>query len=962
MAITARASRPIVLIATLSICVAVKVHRRWIGEQVTYVLSTILEAKKEKPAIAAETAILDFQDQVILQPNERPNHTHPRSAAYRAVAVAFIRQFALTLGASEYALSQSRGDQSRGVAGQRLYYWGKDVDKKVVNDSIGGLVSMVDVDFHLDDLGVLLTGRDHPVVISTINPTKVAKSCGEATYFFNESNEIVMRYSGGACYRHKLWDYTPDTLSTARRVFGVPYQRTLFKVEKRQLNDLRTVVCLAPQGTWSGVWAVLSGVLQQTPLRRLRPVHNGWSHLIVSEKARITHSLGKCGTYSEASFTGAEFEDVVSAAEQSKHDATVSMMASWLGQDRGRALVAASYCRAKLKRKPAYVTSVIDSVQHISSNVTDHGDDGEEATSVTGFMAPLVTGACFAHYNSRSNARWGVKARITGLAKKTDHLTAFPLQCIDEFVRAIAKDGPLSKVSYDEVFAAQSRPTQRTLLEEGGVSGDVTDPIIRSFLKKEPVQGIKDPRVISTIEPRSKLEYSCYMRALGTHLKEFEWYGFKRPDEIAARVAAMMEDVPYALEGDFSRMDGNVDSNVRNVFERSLLRALFPGDDYVITLHKEQFNQQGSIRGHKYDGGFARASGSPETSVFNTLLTAFVTFYKNRLLGLSPAEAFGCIGIAGGDDSLVPGISGVDPAADARAFERAAKGMGQVLKSGIKLPGTPVVFLSRVFGGAFAGDPNSMASPLRVLAKIHCTANMVPGVKAEDKCHEKGFALSLTDPETPILGDLARKMMQVGKRIDEKHLDRASSWWVQFEGHSWPNTAADWMEDVIEAELGEFDREKFDSWVKDGDTMAAPTCLDVPVQPGKTSVIIGDNNVVGTVSEDSASQCLSGFALEKDCEVTVPKSVKSKRSSKSPADARKRKTPAPRKKGARTGQKGRPLTPPREEDSGVEETKLSGPPKRAGKSKSEKAGRVGGACSPGPAKTRRSKHSPTTTA
>jgi hypothetical protein len=761
-------------------------------------------------------------------------------------------------------------DQDRGVSGERLYYWGKDADKKVMSDSDKDhILSMVDVDYHVEDLHDRITCSGLPIVLATVNPTKVAESSGEATYHFDEDNQFSMRLPGSS-YQHKLWDYSPDVVKTTKTFLGLTYAMTIFKVEKRQVNGLVQIVLLSPLGTWSGLAAILADHVLQTPtLTRFTPVHKGWAHIVTSTREGIVHSIGKAGTSQEASFTGAEFEDCMAARRTSKGGLRTATFSTWLSHDRVRALVMADYALAMLPSKPAYATKVEDGVKQISSSV-DTYQDADEKEGVKAFMQPLVAGACYAHTNTSDNGKWGVQARITDL-KKVDikPMSTFTTDVVTEFISFLTADGPLTPQSFEEVFDAQARPTQRVLATEGGESGCHIDDTIKSFIKKEAIQGIKDPRVISTLPPLTKMEYSCYMRSVGDHLKTYPWYAFKTPVEVAERIGDMMFGVAYALEGDFSRMDGNVDENVRTVLEQGLLRRWFPGDSMVLQLHSKQHSQAGVIAGHAYEGGYARCSGSPETSAFNTVLTACVVYLKNRMLGLEPTEAFNHIGIVGGDDSLVPGIKGISPSMDAEKFRRAATALGQTLTSELKMAGTPVTMLSRVFGEAWDGNGNSMCSPLRVLAKVHSSANMPQGVTNEMKCHEKGLSLMLTDKETPVIGFVAQKMMSTGEPIPPKFKDFAQTHWSGFDT-SWPNEHAEWMEDVFTEQLPDFDHFEFEKWFHFGDVMKANTFMDASDdKPGKRDVLV-DGDLVPALSSMGLQSSYGSVSGDSDVGVYRP--------------------------------------------------------------------------------------------
>jgi hypothetical protein len=243
-------------------------------KRIRVALSKVLEELKEDPAIDSREVTKVFSGQQMYTCASISSNPHGASAAVRSTSVTFIRQFISTLGRPEYSLSMGHRDQDRGISGERLYYWGKDADKKVMSDSDKDhILSMVDVDYHVEDLHDRITCSGLPIVLATVNPTKVAESSGEATYHFTEDNQFSMRLPGSS-YQHKLWDYSPDVVKTTKTFLGLTYAMTIFKVEKRQVNGLVQIVLLSPLGTWSGLAAILADHVLQTPtLTRFTPVH-----------------------------------------------------------------------------------------------------------------------------------------------------------------------------------------------------------------------------------------------------------------------------------------------------------------------------------------------------------------------------------------------------------------------------------------------------------------------------------------------------------------------------------------------------------------------------------------------------------------------------------------------------------------------------------------------------------------
>jgi hypothetical protein len=367
-------------------------------------------------------------------------------------------------------------------------------------------------------------------------------------------------------------------------------------------------------------------------------------------------------------------------------------------------------------------------------------------------------------------------------------------------------------------------------LDEASNTGEVVDDTIKSFMKREAYAKVGTPRVISTLPGLTKLEYSQYTLAVGKYIKEFPWYAFKKPREIAARVAEIVSGQVLVAETDFSRMDGHVTKEVRELIEQPIMIGLFGQDEVMLALMKEQYGKNGQLGRKKYETGYARASGSPETSIFNTILTAFISFSAMCDLGLDYEQAWKSLGVYGGDDGLVAIPREYTAEQADVSYQNAATSWGQVLKLDFKKRGEPVQFLARFYGTAWSGGHDSMSDVKRQLVKFHTTIVLATNMTPEQKAADKAQAILLTDKNTPILGEFARKIATLGGRAKIKHHDafRLVSHWAKYdEEDQFPNEAGSWMEELVSMQMPDFDRERFEDWIKHGHPMKPPMCLDL---------------------------------------------------------------------------------------------------------------------------------------
>jgi hypothetical protein len=148
----------------------------------------------------------------------------------------------------------------------------------------------------------------------------------------------------------------------------------------------------------------------------------------------------------------------------------------------------------------------------------------------------------------------------------------------------------------------------------------------------------------------------------------------------------------------------------------------------------------------KYDTGFSRLSGSPETSVFNTFLSAFQAYLTLRE-DMTDKEAFDNLGVYGGDD-------GVTPRTTARSVKRAGKRLGLVMKvQEVAVGEWGVNFFNRYYTReVWRGDRSSSTDVRRMLSKLHLTAKSTArDFTPEDIFLAKMIGYMRDDAETHIV-------------------------------------------------------------------------------------------------------------------------------------------------------------------------------------------------------------------
>jgi hypothetical protein len=406
-------------------------------------------------------------------------------------------------------------------------------------------------------------------------------------------------------------------------------------------------------------------------------------------------------------------------------------------------------------------------------------------------------------------------------------------------------------VDDDEVMRRQHRPTQRRILADA--EARYPERKVSMFSKVEAYPNVKPPRPISVMDSVDKREYSKFLYAFEAVMKHQPWYAFsKTPRDIAARVVDVLEFANMATNTDFSKFDGHGSNVMRELEQRILLRAFRTRHHAkLLELHRAQFNLKAyGTFGTQYQTRFARASGSPETSLFNSLVNAFVSFLALRMtkkdgVYLSPEEAFSRLGIYGGDDGLTADVK-------PDILRNAATMLGQELATTpVQRGELGIVFLARVYSpDVWFGDENTCCDVPRQLAKFHVTPRLNSNVTPTMKLLEKVRCFLLTDENTPIIGDYCVAVSNAHGKILSKHPDLApvTTWLSNWEKeHQYKNDDAMWMVSYVQSVLPEFDFKRFEAWVQSGlsvDQLMRPPMFQEPVLAKSSEPVVLDGDVL----------------------------------------------------------------------------------------------------------------------
>lgn len=788
-----------------------------------------------------------------IKPDE--NHSHGPAAADRSSAGAFADTLASLAGLVPYYVQRSRADERKNREGSRSWYWGKDVTSEPTPFvfSPDQLQVYVDVDQYLD-MPRILVEEYGPKLIYTFQPHAVARVGDHHRFTFNEDNTVQYYVTGGGRFKHAVWNWSLDNLLICVED-DIGMTVATYLVDRRITSPDHELVLLTPTGFWKhSAGRLASHTLSGPNLRRLRVVTEDkmFTRLLVNATENVTMSTGRVGQFISANIPVVQDDALAVTVRTSKYDLMASMVKGVIGDtDQTTALILLEYHRAQRSHVPDVVCPIAEAVRRYQFGKFEP----DAKPSLLAFMNPIINDA-FSPDQTLGNEQECIAGRITKFQPNTIVPTAFLLVVMREFAEMLVpQPHQLHPMDVDAVYDQQNRPTQRRILENAEY--EHTKRVAKMFVKKEAYGKPTSPRPITTINGNDKRDYSRYCYALAEHLKSQQWYAFGiSPAEISRRVVKVCRGSrTHVTNSDFSRFDGH-GSNVMRDLEQLILMRAFPPTYHaqLNELHRSQFGLKGvSTFGTKYETHYARLSGSPETSLFNSILNAFVGFYALRMTRKAGSfytkeEAYTALGIYGGDDGLTADIPN-------DIYLRAATTMGQELAiEPIQRGRLGVKFLARIYGpDVWFGDDSSVCDLRRQLSKFHTTVAMPSNVTPSMKLIEKARAYYVSDRNTPIIGPYVRKVMQLSEGLDYKIVEEQRRlivpWTARFDASDqYNNDPRDWYAGYAQLALPDADVKRWQRYLADIimlDNCLAPPTIQAQTDPVVTNRIVLDGEYVG---------------------------------------------------------------------------------------------------------------------
>lgn len=799
----------------------------------------------------------------------RGGHPHEVAAMLRNTATESMHQCAAKIGCTSYVVSPSARESDH--VGFRAYYQCNDLAQHAKFDKITGdsCIIMTDIDYYVD--WAMWASFTRPVLMYTYVPTHLGGKVEDGIVSVKD-NVFTTRINGGGCYEHELWDYSNDsawvvttTGGWLRRFIGAVGKAlglwrgldvVVMSIDHFHVGRDRRIVAMVP-------FAVMPSIFNQDPrseLKRLKvSCEKGYSIMRFMDGSEPKISVCKDGIPASATMSEELFHGTCIRYDglTTKFLSDVHRFAKKELDENGSAILSDFLKNTSHRGVIAHIPAPGTFAAHFQCDGSNILEDGKRYARRFA-SAPLSEEAVYPaecennevmclekRLNIPQRRAKSLMTANSGVRKKGEPPSRFGSYAV-EFVKLVVPVPFMGvPISIDDVAIAQNKPMQR--LRSGKRIMDTDEKfVVSSFQKREAYNGPNDPRNISSVPTMHTLKLSSYTMAMKKDcLLDIGWYAPARsPVEIASAIQDLALENSMLVEGDYSRFDGTQTRWIReNVEHAAYLRwVCVKHRDDLSTLLRDEFDAKAYTKtGIFYTPGCSRLSGSPLTTDGNTLINAFVTYATLRELGFDSRWSFEKAGLFYGDDSLMTGAVSQGPKG-LSTLVRVAGTVGLELKAEVRGAHTPISFLSRIFPDAWA-TPDSYASPMRALLKIHTTANAVDDIKL---CgYQKATAYLVTDPNTPLISHWCRAYIKaLGQTLTGDVADPDLPYWYlvkEYRQSPWPQDSIANMTAAVAEDLGVTERELLDHIAKieahTGDVASIP-CLLVAAGSVKVDCVV----------------------------------------------------------------------------------------------------------------------------
>jgi hypothetical protein len=664
-------------------------------------------------------------------------HQHAQLAAWRMAANVFVDHFAQLIKRDVFSVSGSVSDLRTGRS-NRMFFGSKDltVPSAFKTPNPNDIIKMIDVDYYTDLSYYAQFGL--PMILFTFLPGTVAGKVGEGRFYIT-GNEINFLVPNCSPYSHPLWKFDTDHV-----IFNCGLYRWVYEIEVRKFTEGHSLVFFQPIRKMY-IWTFL-----ESPLKR-RSLTDGEATAQIFDTDNPYVSLMHVGRQTSVEISLKIFDDlndkmslvskptlgVVEAYLQGKVQSVTDVSIAYY-----------AYWSKSVHRRPE--TLSVPATSRVFEVCGPATSENLDRPSMNNWTVSYVDDPLSIPSKTKKNLDAGVKGRTQAYqVRKEPRAHSRITNDIADFTQFVLEGATLHELTLETMIDDVTDPAQSKKLAnflEEGWDLSKAKAFFTNFMKAEAGK-IAFPRLIRNPRNFFKWLYSCATRAVANFLKKKSWYAFgKTPEELAFSMNQALSSARSSYTAtDFSKFDGTVSSFIR-VLESHFLKEAFGGGSALEALHSSQFIPYGET-------GFARDSGSGETSVFNTLACAFAS-YRGYRVKLSPKQAYDMVcqgGRYGGDDGL---NCDLDPA----DFVKASEQIGLVATESTIQIGAPVPFLGRYWlrGSDFA---SSVIDVPRMISKLHLSVQPVD-TPVPNIARAKACSFLAMDSNAPFLSEWSRTVLE----------------------------------------------------------------------------------------------------------------------------------------------------------------------------------------------------------
>lgn len=719
--------------------------------------------------------------------------SHPYAAHERSEMRVQLLKYAIATGLKVFVYDASKSDikwvnrNPNAFSGYtREHHGDKDLglDHHSASPNSGDIVVMVDSDYYHEDMPEIIA--ENICVFYTFSPEAAGGKVKDGVFEILADDRISMTINGGAVYTHPIWNWFVDHVSV-HDAFG----RTVVLVETRRVSEHRFLVLTVPIAWVPHGYHNIANYLPKStepsqPLCRMcyntcgvvavRVMLDGGVDTISLSRTGLAAKLilpycvyvaSHIGYNALTKKSSGSIEKYVQHVWQGQEDfvSKVTLLADIYSQ-LGSTILSPyrvgvpSGLNPPIFQQDGFVD--FDRPMH-DTECVDVSTTAETRASGRSLGAQIVPGPTLIR-NGKVATSFAIDKRIVEPTSAASSRKVFAkyLRLCDLFCRfvLVSFKGMCSPLEVQEVYEHFKKAGQKADCDEVAHNLTVVDERFKSILAFIKAEAATDPskpqRIISPVSKEHKVNWSQYTIPVTERMDTLECYAFcKTPKEIASRVHDIARRAKHLVMTDFSKFDGTL-SDVMNEVELKMITWCYHPTHHarITTLSKAEQKKDAYLNGQQYYTGTSRLSGTPGTALFNSLSNMFVAFCAllstkdpNTGDNYTPASAAKNLGVYGGDDGMTPNANPTKYKAIA-----AELGLNLTIEDACK-PSEPITFLARTYLSP-SSSPGSISDIARVLGKVHLS--VAPRDVPDEVIYaRKAMALRVTDPDTPILKELA---------------------------------------------------------------------------------------------------------------------------------------------------------------------------------------------------------------